>query len=120
MIEIQKPGREGEGLRHRCQRGHRGARELGDQALRLQGAGGVPADRPKSMELPCHPESYKHPGSADKGRLGSAKGHHLTVRLEHPAKKNPKFFNGRLILETNHPEEESIGLPYFIKLDTGK
>ena len=44
----------------------------------------------------------------------------FSVNLELPGKDNPKLYRGRLILETNHPSEKWIGLPYFIKVDTPK
>jgi len=41
----------------------------------------------------------------------------FTVTLELTGTDNPKYFNGRLILESNHPGEKWIGMPYFIKVD---
>jgi hypothetical protein len=42
------------------------------------------------------------------------------VRMELTGKGNPHYFRGRLILETNHPGEKWIGLPYFIKVDSAR
>ncbi len=44
----------------------------------------------------------------------------FAVRMELEGNPKAKFFNGRLILGTNHPGEKWIGLPYFIKVDEAK
>ncbi len=44
----------------------------------------------------------------------------FTITLVLSGNDNPKYFSGRLILETNHPEEKWIGLPYFMKVDRTK
>lgn len=44
----------------------------------------------------------------------------VTVRLDLSGTENPKYFSGRLILETDHPGEKWIGVPYFIKVDRSK
>lgn len=41
----------------------------------------------------------------------------FTITLELTEKNSPQYFNGRIILETSHPGEKWIGIPYFIKVD---
>jgi hypothetical protein len=44
----------------------------------------------------------------------------FTITLELTGRDNRKYFNGRFILETDHPGEKWIGLPYFIKVDKAR